>query len=291
MTRNKRAEQGATSLISQPLLVRVLKAISRSGPLRIAKRWIITSRYVLGVPKRLAWSFGKTEDSNFYYPLTPINESHLASFVANICSSDSPTVESLFAELRNNETFLSSVEEFRQKNASVRDSSFEPGRRLGWYAFIRLLKPRFVLETGVHHGLGALVSILALEANRDEGFDGEYLGTDIHPSAGGLASGLFSNKYRLAYGDSITSISTITDRVDLYISDSDHSSGYERRELDAVAGKLSNQALVLADNAHATNVLKNWSEENGRKFLFFAERPSNHIYPGAGIGASWISNP
>ncbi|MGA6956245.1 MAG: hypothetical protein WBY73_14115, partial [Candidatus Acidiferrales bacterium] len=37
-------------------------------------------------------------------------------------------------------------------------------------------------------------------------------------------------------------------------------------------------------NSHDSNSLCIFARESGRKFLFFADQPLNHWYPGAGIG-------
>jgi len=43
---------------------------------------------------------------------------------------------------------------------------------------------------------------------------------------------------------------------------------------------------VLSDNSHATTELAKWSLRQGRRFMYFAEEPLDHWYPGAGIGVS-----
>ena len=86
----------------------------------------------------------------------------------------------------------------------------------------------------------------------------------------------------------------VTDRldsnIDLFINDSDHSAEYEEREYACVASKLSPQAVLLGDNAHVTDKLYQFAAATGRRFLFFSEKPANHWYPGAGIGAAWDRN-
>jgi hypothetical protein len=71
--------------------------------------------------------------------------------------------------------------------------------------------------------------------------------------------------------------------VDLFINDSDHSADYERAEYDVIANKLSPLATIVGDNAHATDCLREFARKTGRKFLFFAEQPKDHWYPGGGI--------
>ncbi|MEO0699176.1 MAG: hypothetical protein AAFY81_05595 [Pseudomonadota bacterium] len=39
--------------------------------------------------------------------------------------------------------------------------------------------------------------------------------------------------------------------------------------------------------ANVTDVLLNWSKQQGRSYLFFKERPLDHWYPGAGVGLSF----
>jgi hypothetical protein len=50
---------------------------------------------------------------------------------------------------------------------------------------------------------------------------------------------------------------------------------------------LSSAAVILGDNAHLTSALFEFSIASRRKFLFFAEKPADHFYPGAGIGAAF----
>ena len=161
------------------------------------------------------------------------------------------------------------------------------GRRIGWYALVRALKPQIVVETGVDKGLGSCVLAAALLRNRSEGHQGHYFGTDINPEAGWLFQDMYRNAGEILYGDSIKSIEQLQGPIDLFINDSDHSAEYEEREYECIATKLSDSAIILGDNAHATDKLYQFALATGRRFLFFSEKPANHWYPGAGIGAAW----
>lgn len=79
-------------------------------------------------------------------------------------------------------------------------------RRIGWYAFIRIVRPKLVIETGVHYGMGALVICAALKKNCEERFLGSYFGTDINPKAGQLLRYPFSEFGRIAVGDSVETL-------------------------------------------------------------------------------------
>jgi hypothetical protein len=91
----------------------------------------------------------------------------------------------------------------------------------------------------------------------------------------------------ILYGDSIDSLTALDVTVDVFVNDSDHSAEYEGREYRVIASKLSERAVIIADNAHVTDELLKFSRETGRQFLFFREEPANHWYLGAGIGLSF----
>jgi hypothetical protein len=194
-------------------------------------------------------------------------------------------------ELRGDEALKRHVIEATRRSP-MRHSADERcafGRRLGWYAFVRILKPRVVVETGVDKGLGAVTLCAALMRNAAEGFVGRYFGTDKDPDAGFLLTEPYSSVGEILYGDSIQSLRSIPE-IDIFINDSDHSAEYERREYDIVAPKLGINGLILGDNSHCTDVLARFSAERGRQFIFFHEQPKDHWYPGAGIGISFVRN-
>lgn len=161
------------------------------------------------------------------------------------------------------------------------------GRRLGWYAVARAIKPKVIVETGVERGHGSLILCAALLRNSAEGSPGRYFGTDFNPKAGALLTGKYASVGQILYGDSIQSLKSFSGPIDLFINDSDHSADYEAREYETVADKLSPSAIILGDNAHATDKLARFSRARGRNFLFFKEEPKNHWYVGAGLGISF----
>ena len=161
------------------------------------------------------------------------------------------------------------------------------GRRIGWYALVRAMKPNLVIETGVHHGVGALVLASAILRNQAFGVDGKYLGTDINPLAGELLPDSFDGIADVIIGDSLETLRGLrSSRIDIFINDSDHSSSYELEEYDAIWPLLQANSIILGDNSHATDSLRNFSEAKNRRFLFFKEEPADHFYHGAGIGFS-----
>src|SRR5262249_22892648 len=155
---------------------------------------------------------------------------------------------------------------------NVSDPEPRLGRRLGWYALVRVLKPRVVVETGVDKGLGGVALCAALLRNESEGYPGLYYGIDINDRAGWLISGRYKSVGKVLYGDSIESLKKLDVPIDFFISDSDHSAEYEYAEYQTVKHKLSIEAVIIGDNCHETTVLSQFSKETGRSFIFFAER-------------------
>jgi predicted O-methyltransferase YrrM len=232
------------------------------------------------------WARLDTELDNFYYGLTAKNRSDLAQLIAIVVGCDVAEIDRYIDELVSDSDLENHIKQARRQGDFPQDSRIAFGRREGWYAFIRALKPRIVVETGVHHGLGAVVIAAALLRNLSEGYEGRYFGTDLDPGAGVLFTEPYSSVGQILYGDSLDSLNNLDSQVDVFINDSDHSGDYERAEYEAIIGKLSSRSLILGDNAHVTSELDDFARKRNRSYLFFSEKPEGHWYPGAGIGIS-----
>ncbi len=229
------------------------------------------------------------ETHNFTYDLTERNFRYLSEMIA-IVTQKKPEeiagyIDEAIADVALNEHFNAAMQTLGEPSRRNIRSPF--GRRLGWYAITRAMKPKVVVETGVERGHGALLLCAALLRNAAEEQPGRYFGTDINPKAGALLSGKYAAAGKILYGDSLGSLKNLKETVDLFINDSDHSADYESQEFEVMAPKLSAEAIVLGDNAHVTDRLALFSRNKGRKFLFFREEPKDHWYPGAGIGISF----
>jgi len=234
--------------------------------------------------------FATGEVHNFTYDLTDKNLQYMAEIVAVATGKRAAVIESYIREAINDtelRTYFDAKMAAHGGEKSPGNVRSPFGRRLGWYAVVRAIKPRLVIEMGVERGHGALAICAALLKNQKEGFLGRYLGTGIDPKAGWLLSEPYSQMGKILYGDSITSLKTLSEPIDLFINDSDHSAEYEAREYDVVVPLLSERALVLGDNAHVTDKLTPFSRQQGRNLLMFNERLKDHWYPGAGIGISF----
>lgn len=236
----------------------------------------------------LEWLPGSKEDTNYTYDLTPLNLAHLAAAVSVVTSRPVADIRAYIDEPGADPDLAShyanAIAGLRPDLAAVADPIARWSRRLGWYAAVRALKPRLVVETGVDKGHGALILCAALRRNAAEGHNGRYVGTDINPNAGYLLKGPYAAHGGLMIGDSIASLRRLTQPIDVFINDSDHSADYEYAEYQTVAPRLHAGSVVIGDNSHVTDKLPRFAAETGRRFLFFREDPENHWYAGAGIG-------
>jgi hypothetical protein len=250
--------------------------------LRIALGYLPLKEVVL-------WLATSREITNFTYELTGLNRQQLISFVAVISDKSYDEIAAYVVELENDEALRQHIRSHTlgSSERGTADSEAKYGRRLGWYALVRALKPRVVVETGVDKGLGACVITAALRRNDQEGQTGRYYGTEIDRRAGYLLAGEYARYGTILYGDSIALLDGLDATVDLFIHDSDHAADYESAEYRAIAGKLADGAMVLSDNAHASDQLLQFACATQRRYLFFREQPAGHWYPGAGIGAAF----
>lgn len=229
-------------------------------------RWLLTSR----------------EHTNFTYDLTGLNRTHLAWFGAAATDLPVAQVRGYLDELQCDQDLRDHIRRstLASGRAGLADPDVRYGRRAGWYALIRALRPEHVVETGTDKGLGSCVLAAALLRNGA----GRLTTIDVNPEAGYLLGGRYREVAQLRTGDSVRTLSALAEPVDFFLHDSDHSAAHEAAELTAVEPLLAGRAAVLSDNARVTNELASWAEARGHRFLFFDERPAHHWYPGSGIG-------
>lgn len=234
------------------------------------------------------WLFKSKETTNFTYDLSDLNIKYLASFIADITNRDFSEIMGYLNEIINDVDLKNHIwETTNELKISDADVNAKFGRRIGWYAIARAIKPRIIVETGVDKGLGSCVLTAALIRNSKEGSNGKYYGTDINPSAGFLFTGKYNKFGKILYGDSIESLKKFDKKIDLFVNDSDHSPEYEEAEYEAIRNKITKKAIIIGDNSHVTDKLIKFAMKNGRQFLFFQERPKNHWYRGDGIGVAY----
>ncbi|GAA4408803.1 class I SAM-dependent methyltransferase [Nibrella viscosa] len=278
------------------LLIRIfgkerLYKVRKSYAVNLLPRiWHASRSYNYRYGQILQWALQSREDTNFTYPLPEDNILYLACTINVVTNTPVDQVVAYIREAQTDDTLKEHIiNKIKQSPYKlVADERVEFGRRLGWYALVRILKPGVIIETGVDKGMGSVLLCSALLRNGQEGHPGQYYGTDINPRAGYLLDGPYQEVGKILYGDSIESLRALDAQIDLFINDSDHSADYEYREYDTIYPKLSSKAVLLGDNAHITSKLASFSVEKGRRFLFYQEVPAAHWYPGAGIGFSFV---
>jgi len=238
------------------------------------------------IKKSLVWLFATSEFTNYLYNITPLNKNQMIGAISSITNLSIIEVESYFDEIENNADFKNSL---KTKAGSLSRSKELPitiplGRRIVWYVLVRIYKHKVIVETGTDKGLGSLVIQLAIEKNQM----GTLYTLDIDEYSGSLFDKEDLKKIKFLIGDSVQNMQKINE-IDFFIHDSDHSEEHEKKEIRAVASKLTNNAIVISDNSHVTDVLFQWSKETNRNFIFIKESPKDHWYPGGGVGISFKS--
>ncbi len=138
---------------------------------------------------------------------------------------------------------------------------------------MRLLKPRRVIETGTHDGLGSLVILGALDRNaRDHGIEGQLVSLDLDPRAGWMV-GLHPRFTRVIGSTSETLAPALREKTDILLHDSDHSYEYERFELSLAAE--AGVPTLLSDNSHVTMALRDVCGERGGYYSSFKSVPGS----------------
>jgi predicted O-methyltransferase YrrM len=274
--------------------------------LRLLTRRIATSRvaYIGALPTRVSlvarhdskllrqsvrWLVRSREHTNLTYDLTPFNREHLAWFIADIACKPIETIRRYMAELEQDVQLSSHVATLTKGSRRRRLADTVPrfGRRLGWYALIRSLRPLHVVETGTDKGLGACVLASALLRNGC----GRLTSIDVNPEAGYLIEGRYAGVVDLRIGDSVATLSRLPTPIDIFLHTVHHSGEQERDEYNTIESLLTPHAVVLSDNAKMTNELAKWAVPLGYRLSCFYEAPADHWYPGMGICAAVPGNP
>lgn len=269
------------ALIKIPVLGRIILFFYR---IAVSYKYILTilSNY-------FRWLVFSKETTNYVYDLEEKNKIYLAALLSSITGKSINEIIVYIEEIESDDQLQKHIaDKILKSSESIKtDNNIKFGRRIGWYALVRILKPKVVVETGIDKGLGSCVLAAALMRNKDEGSDGYYYGIDINPAAGFMFDGNYKNFGEIIYGDAIESLKKFNKEIDLFINDSDHSEDYEYNEYLTISNMLSERAVILGDNSHYSDKLYKYSKNNGREFLFFKEQPLKHWYPGAGIGISF----
>jgi hypothetical protein len=238
---------------------------------------------------RLRYLLLDRELDNFTYDID--NQSELSRFIAASLGVDAETVLGYLLELEDDRELADAIRA-RLKKRSDRNSTMPFGRRLGWYAIARIRRPKLIIETGVHDGLGSTALLRAVQRNASEGHEGELVSFDVASTAGWLIPDWLRSYHKLVIGNALTELpAAIGDRpVGLFIHDSDHRYAHETAEFDLISARTEPGSVLLSDNAHGGTAFRDFCKRRGLEFRFWKEVPMRHFYPGAGIGLAVVDS-
>lgn len=235
----------------------------------------------------IRWLFTSREWTNLTSNITPHNRRELVEFVHLLTDADRETVAGFMIEAEEDRTLNDHVSATVGATPyySWADKDVRIGKRIGWYAMIRAIKPAVVVESGIDKGLGSCVIAAALLRNKAEGSPGLLYALDIEETSGWLLGGPYNEVVEHRIGDSHDTLKNLERPIDLFIHDSNHSYDHERGEYGIIRDNLSKYALILSDNSHECTALMDFAAELGKSYHFWHERPDGAFYPVGGIGA------
>jgi Methyltransferase domain len=240
---------------------------------RLSERPLVVVKYLLVDP----------ELENFTYDLA--NEDELVGLVSASLGADAHEIRGYVAEAKSDTTFHAGLRRRARRRLDVKRRPLF-GRRLGWYAIARALKPEVIVETGIHAGLGSALLLQAVATNIREGHPGQVISVDIDPRAGWLVDNALRLYWRPVYGSTFDVLVPALDglSVGMIVHDSEHTYECESFEFAAAVRHAAPTIALISDNAHATSALRDVCASLGIEYRFFRERSLDHFYPGAGIG-------
>jgi len=220
---------------------------------------------------------------DFSYDLD--NEDELAEFIAGALRLRTADIADYLAEARGAPELTSELAaRVRWRPDMKRRVGL--GHRVAWYALARATKPQLVVETGIKHGLGALVLLVALERNAGEGSRGRLISFDPDPSSGWVVPERLHRSWQLVRASSFEALERTLDgqQVDLFVCDTPPDREIESFEMGVVLRHAAPGIVLIAGNGDRTRVLPELAAEHGYEYRFFSERPRHPVYPGGGLG-------
>ena len=156
------------------------------------------------------------EMHNFTFDITERNIKYLTETIACVTQLPSREILGYIEEARNDRYLSDSAAKGALFPRPNLQSPF--GRRLGWYAIARAIKPRIIVETGVERGHGSLILRAHFCENFADGTSGRYYGTDINPMAGKLLAGKYAeNRASSLWRPPITSLKGLETKKSIYL--------------------------------------------------------------------------
>lgn len=261
-----------------PVLTPILRDIYR---LKHLYRFAVTP-----LSAATTWYLKSYEYTNFTYAISEKSENYLGALLANGLGTTYETIGRYFSEIQQDE--LLNKHFYKQINDSPEryfsDLPIRYGRRIGWYALVRHLKPKLVIESGIDRGVGTCVLAAAILRNQSEGYDGRVVGLDINPYAGRYIKAPYDQVVDVVRTSSLDYLNEFDGKIDLFLHDSDHAYDFEWQEFSLAFPKLSPTGMLVSDNAEVTQCLYDFCLTNDLKFWYWQEEVLNSPALPGGIG-------
>lgn len=251
-------------------------------------RWLYKARAVRrsGHQLRRHWQFvlASPEPDNYTYEIG--NEAELAAWAAGVARCDEAAARAFIQEPSHDVELANRLRSATDRHWLWSKRSPPFGKRLGWYALARALRPHQIVEIGAHDGLGSLLLLRALELNQREGHPGTLTSFDVNPAAGWLVGEHPLWELRIqSSAEGLPEVVSPTKPLDMLIYDGWHTFEAEYADLRVAANHLSSDGVLISDDAQVTQALARLCEELGFDYSEFQELPLGHFYPGAVLAA------
>ena len=252
-------------------------------------RWVHKARAVKrsGQSVRAHWRFvlASPEPDNYTYEIA--NEPELAGWAAAVIGCDLARARAFVEEPHHDRELTRRLRAATAGRWAWSKAVPPFGKRLGWYAVVRGLRPSLVIEIGAHDGLGSLLVLRALERNQAEGSPGRLVSFDVNRLAGWLVGEHPLWELRIQSSqEGMAHVLAAAEPLDLFISDGWHTYEAEYGDLETAAAHLSGRGALLSDDAQVTQALRRLAEQRGLAYSEFQEVPVGHFYPGAVLAAA-----
>jgi hypothetical protein len=209
------------------------------------------------------------ELDNFGYEIS--NVDGLVDVIATALETSAPVVAGYLDECVRDTGFASALAT-RMSRRAKREIEPHFARRVGWYITVRVEKPKLVVETGTHDGVGSALLLRALERNAEDGASGQLMSFDVEPTSGWLIHPRPRN-WTMVIGDTGRTLpeALAGQTVDIFIHDSLHTIDHERLEFRTARRHAAARQILITANAHMTTVLREMARQESANYAQFDE--------------------
>jgi predicted O-methyltransferase YrrM len=210
------------------------------------------------------------ELDNFGYEIS--NLDGLVAVIATALEAPAPVVAGYLDECVRDTALVADLAA-RMSRRAGREIEPHFARRVGWYITVRIEKPKLVVETGTHDGVGSALLLRALERNAEDGAPGQLMSFDVEPTSGWLVQPRPTN-WTLVIGDTGRTLAeSLAGRtVDVFIHDSLHTIDHEALEFRTARQHAAARQVLITDNAHMTTVLREIATQEDASYEQFNEK-------------------